>query len=140
MVTVTQPLPEHDPDLWSAHDHALLAAELLVASYRAERSPGGSIDWSDVDEAHRVARLALLDFVRHRRTRRRRGGEPARARVEVPSDVRDALATVLDYLDDERRDFDALGPTERAAHIWNDVRRLRRWLDLLRRDDLPRFP
>lgn len=139
MGTVIHLLPEHDPDLWSAHDRALLAAELLVESYRAERYAGGCVEWSDVDEAHRVARSALLDFARHRRARRR-GGEPSRTRIEVPSDVRDALASVLDYLDDERRDFGALGPTERAAHIWNDVGLLRRWLDLLRREDLPRFP
>lgn len=38
---------------------ALNACRLLVEAYRRGAADGGSIDWSDVDDAHEAARVAL---------------------------------------------------------------------------------
>lgn len=38
---------------------AMTAAALLVRAYEAGKLAGGSVEWSDVDDAHEAARRAL---------------------------------------------------------------------------------
>src|ERR1035437_10653600 len=52
----------------TVRDNALAACRQLVAAYKAGVKLGGSVDWSDVDDAHELAKKAL-------RIQRKAGGK-----------------------------------------------------------------
>lgn len=49
------PKPDHSVDLLVAKEAAFSCMRKLIAAYDAGQESGGSIDWSDLDEAYAVA-------------------------------------------------------------------------------------
>jgi DNA repair protein RadC len=70
---------------------ALEAAEMLVAAYRTGKRRGASVDWSDLDVAHQVARSALLAERKRCRQSKRSMSPSALSTDGDPSGNREAL-------------------------------------------------